>query len=100
MLNYIFVLNKFSLNFEGIIDHSFFSAKHTGTARKALYNPVPRENETSDPMFFAYIMSLFCRAGFQDWPFLTVFCWGENPKGTWELEVQNDGRSQVPVVVQ
>lgn len=35
------------------------------------------------------------RAGFQDWPFLTVFCWGENPKGTWELEVQNDGRSQV-----
>ena len=32
------------------------------------------------------------RAGFHDWPFLTVFCWGENPAGTWELEIQNEGR--------
>jgi len=31
-------------------------------------------------------------AGFHDWPFLTVFCWGENPAGTWQLEVQNEGR--------
>jgi len=30
--------------------------------------------------------------GFQDWPFLTVFSWGENPLGTWTLEIQNDGR--------
>jgi furin len=30
--------------------------------------------------------------GFQDWPFLTVFSWGENPIGTWTLELQNDGR--------
>eukprot|EP00088_Acartia_fossae_P058133 TRINITY_DN6795_c0_g1_i11.p1 TRINITY_DN6795_c0_g1~~TRINITY_DN6795_c0_g1_i11.p1 ORF type:complete len:903 (-),score=171.96 TRINITY_DN6795_c0_g1_i11:717-3425(-) len=30
--------------------------------------------------------------GFQDWPFLTVFSWGENPIGTWQIEVQNDGR--------
>jgi len=35
------------------------------------------------------------RAGFHDWPFLTVFCWGENPAGTWELEIQNDGRYEV-----
>ena len=35
------------------------------------------------------------RAGFHAWPFLTVFCWGEHPAGTWELEVQNVGRSQV-----
>jgi len=35
------------------------------------------------------------RAGFRDWSFLTVFCWGENPAGTWELEVQNDGRDEV-----
>jgi len=35
------------------------------------------------------------RAGFQDWPFLTVFCWGENPMGQWKLEVQNDGRYQI-----
>ena len=32
------------------------------------------------------------RAGFHDWPFLTVFCWGEHPAGTWELEIQNEGR--------
>jgi len=31
------------------------------------------------------------RAGFHDWPFLTVFCWGERPAGEWQLEVQNDG---------
>jgi furin len=35
------------------------------------------------------------RAGFHDWPFLTVFCWGEQPAGTWQLEVQNDGRFEV-----
>ena len=34
------------------------------------------------------------RAGFHDWPFLTVFCWGESPAGTWELEIQNEGRYQ------
>jgi len=30
--------------------------------------------------------------GFQDWPFLTVFSWGESPLGTWTIEIQNDGR--------
>merc|ERR1719453_2384364 len=25
------------------------------------------------------------REGFSDWPFLTVFNWDENPKGTWKL---------------
>jgi len=30
--------------------------------------------------------------GFQDWPFLTVFSWGESPIGTWTIELQNDGR--------
>jgi len=31
------------------------------------------------------------KRGFQDWPFLTVFCWGESPAGVWELEVHNEG---------
>ena len=35
---------------------------------------------------------LYSRAGFHDWPFLTVFCWGEAPAGVWELEIQNEGR--------
>ena len=32
--------------------------------------------------------------GFKDWPFLTVFCWGEDPEGTWVLEVENQGGSE------
>merc|ERR1719410_3280086 len=32
------------------------------------------------------------RAGFHNWPFLTAFCWGEHPAGTWQLEIQNEGR--------
>ena len=27
--------------------------------------------------------------GFKKWPFMTVFHWGENPRGTWTLEVVN-----------
>jgi len=33
------------------------------------------------------------KRGFQNWPFLTVFCWGESPAGSWELEVHNEGGS-------
>jgi len=35
------------------------------------------------------------RTGFNEWPFLTMFSWGENPLGTWELRVENKGRSKV-----
>ena len=28
-------------------------------------------------------------AGFTNWPFLTVFNWGENPTGTWELTIKD-----------
>jgi len=38
------------------------------------------------------------RAGFHDWPFLTVFCWGEQPAGHWQLEIQNNGRYQEAVL--
>lgn len=31
------------------------------------------------------------RQGFIDWPFLSVFCWGEDPRGTWTLIVENTG---------
>lgn len=27
--------------------------------------------------------------GFQNWPFMTVFSWGENPAGTWKIEVSD-----------
>ena len=27
--------------------------------------------------------------GFKKWPFMTVFHWGENPRGSWTLEIDN-----------
>ena len=29
---------------------------------------------------------------FEEWPFLSVHFWGENPAGTWKLEVMNMGQ--------
>jgi subtilisin-like proprotein convertase family protein len=29
--------------------------------------------------------------GFQNWPFMTVFSWGENPRGNWTLIVRSHG---------
>ena len=37
----------------------------------------------------------YSRAGFNDWPFMSVHMWGEAPEGKWILEVQNEGRSIV-----
>lgn len=31
---------------------------------------------------------------FKDWPFMTVHFWGEQPMGTWRLEIQNLGSSR------
>ncbi|KFM77939.1 Furin-like protease 1, isoforms 1/1-X/2, partial [Stegodyphus mimosarum] len=32
------------------------------------------------------------RAGFEDWPFMSVHMWGENPNGVWKLEVVYEGK--------
>ncbi|XP_053202495.1 furin-like protease kpc-1 isoform X2 [Panonychus citri] len=32
------------------------------------------------------------RSGFQNWPFMSVHTWGENPNGLWKIEVHNEGR--------
>ncbi|XP_022901690.1 proprotein convertase subtilisin/kexin type 4-like isoform X1 [Onthophagus taurus] len=32
------------------------------------------------------------RAGFSNWPFMSVHSWGESPIGIWQLEIHNDGR--------
>lgn len=29
--------------------------------------------------------------GFVKWPFMTTHTWGENPRGTWKLEVRHSG---------
>ena len=31
------------------------------------------------------------RSGFVNWPFMSVFYWGEDPRGLWELVVENTG---------
>ncbi|XP_043503408.1 furin-like protease 1 isoform X3 [Polistes fuscatus] len=32
------------------------------------------------------------KAGFNQWPFMSVHTWGERPHGTWKLEIHNEGR--------
>ncbi|XP_071636187.1 furin-like protease kpc-1 isoform X1 [Temnothorax longispinosus] len=32
------------------------------------------------------------KAGFSQWPFMSVHTWGERPHGTWKLEIHNEGR--------
>lgn len=34
--------------------------------------------------------------GLHDWTFMTVHCWGENPKGVWTLNVTDN----IPALVQ
>lgn len=33
----------------------------------------------------------YSNKGFQNWPFMTVFSWGENPRGKWTLKVTDHG---------
>ena len=32
----------------------------------------------------------FSTSGFTNWPFMSVHSWGENPRGTWRLQIYND----------
>ncbi|XP_012347212.1 furin-like protease 1 isoform X5 [Apis florea] len=34
------------------------------------------------------------KAGFNQWPFMSVHTWGESPRGIWKLEIHNEGRYQ------
>lgn len=34
------------------------------------------------------------KAGFNQWPFMSVHTWGERPHGMWKLEIHNEGRYQ------
>lgn len=40
------------------------------------------------------------KAGFNQWPFMSVHTWGERPHGTWKLEIHNEGRYQGKSIVQ
>eukprot|EP00096_Caligus_rogercresseyi_P008356 TRINITY_DN2704_c0_g1_i1.p1 TRINITY_DN2704_c0_g1~~TRINITY_DN2704_c0_g1_i1.p1 ORF type:complete len:473 (+),score=121.86 TRINITY_DN2704_c0_g1_i1:1144-2562(+) len=37
----------------------------------------------------------FSSNGFTNWPFMTVHSWGEDPSGTWILEIHNDAYSKL-----
>ena len=32
------------------------------------------------------------KAGFHQWPFMSVHTWGERPHGIWKLEIHNEGK--------
>lgn len=34
-------------------------------------------------------------SGFTDWEFMSTHTWGEDPKGTWTLEIENHGKNIV-----
>ena len=36
----------------------------------------------------------YSSSGYMDWPFMSVHSWGEDPRGTWTLEVHNDAFSK------
>ncbi|KAK7601148.1 hypothetical protein V9T40_008589 [Parthenolecanium corni] len=62
-------------------------AKKRGDIRIILISPVGTRSVLLTPR-----MRDSSRDGFQDWPFMTVHCWGESPLGTWKLELHNQGR--------
>jgi len=34
----------------------------------------------------------YSSSGFTDWEFMSTHTWGEDPKGTWTLEIENHGK--------
>ena len=53
-----------------------------GSLRIVLTSPAGTRSELLAPRDRDYSSD-----GFQNWPFMTVFSWGENPVGTWKIEV-------------
>lgn len=34
----------------------------------------------------------YSSSGFKDWEFMSTHTWGEDPQGTWTLEIENHGK--------
>lgn len=60
------------------------SHKTRGSLRIVLTSPAGTRSELLAPRERDYSGD-----GFQNWPFMTVFSWGENPVGTWKIEVSD-----------
>lgn len=39
------------------------------------------------------------RAGFNNWPFMSVHTWGEAPHGNWQLEIFNEGKYMGKLII-
>lgn len=62
----------------------YITLAHTsrGSLRIILTSPAGTRSELLSPRERDYSSD-----GFQNWPFMTVFSWGENPAGVWKLQV-------------
>ena len=60
------------------------SHKLRGSLRIVLTSPAGTVSELLSPRDRD-----FSRDGFQNWPFMTVFSWGENPVGLWKLQISD-----------
>ena len=75
--------------------HAYITLKHP--SRGGLSISLKSPSGITSPLLEKRIIDT-ASVGFTDWPFLTVFNWGENPTGTWELTVKDSsGRAGVLV---
>lgn len=75
--------------------HAYITLKHP--SRGGLSISLKSPSGITSPLLEKRILDT-ASVGFTDWPFLTVFNWGENPTGTWELTVKDSsGRGGVLV---
>ena len=71
----VFLQARVSLDYSRRGDLRIFLTSPSGTTSQLL-PPRPKDHE---------------QGGFDDWPFMSVFYWGEDPSGTWVLNIDNVG---------
>ena len=41
----------------------------------------------------------YSSSGFTNWEFMSTHTWGEDPKGTWTLEIENHGKQSFVMII-
>ena len=41
----------------------------------------------------------YSSSGFTNWEFMSTHTWGEDPKGTWKLEIENHGKQSFVMII-
>lgn len=41
----------------------------------------------------------YSSSGFTNWEFMSTHTWGEDPKGTWRLEIENHGKQSFVMII-